>query len=31
MMATVGSRLIESAAQKYVNRIIDSLKQKLAQ
>jgi len=30
MLASVGSRLIESAAQKYVSQIIDSLKQKLA-
>ena len=31
MMASVGSRLMESAAEKYVNQIVDSLKRKLAQ
>ncbi len=31
MMASVGSRLMESAAQKYVNQMVDSLKRKLAE
>jgi carbon monoxide dehydrogenase subunit G len=29
LMASVGSRLIDSAAEKYITRVIDSLKQKL--